>query len=144
MPYSIDEVQHVTSECTTCAKIKPWFFNSPNNILICSTALFQHLSVDYKGLILISLHANCRRGIQLISFAFPCRDCSSQTAIQCLMTIFSTFRLPSFIHSNQGTSFMSGEFKEFPLRLGIGSSNTTAKEGTANVSTIIALYGTPF
>ena len=40
MPYLIDEVRRVTSECTTCAKIKPQFFNSPNDILIRSTAPF--------------------------------------------------------------------------------------------------------
>ena len=119
MPYLIDKVWRVTSECTTCAKIKLRFFNSPYNILTRSTVLFQRLSVDYKGPIPIS-SSGCRYILTVIDeysqfpFAFPC-DCSSQTAIQCPMTIFSIFGLPSFIHSDRGTSFMLEEFKQFLL-----------------------------
>ena len=134
MPYSIDEVQRVRSECTTCAIIKSRFFNSPNNILIRSTALFQRLSVAYKGPILIS-SSGCRYMLTVVDeysrFAFPCHDCSSQTAIQCLMAIFSIFGLPSFIHADRRSLFMS-EFKQFHLRLGIGSSNTTAYNPRGN------------
>ena len=54
MPYSLDEVRRVTSECTTCARIKPQFFDSATNILIHSTAPFQRLSIDYKGPIPVS------------------------------------------------------------------------------------------
>ena len=137
MPYSIDEVRHVTSEYTTCAKIKPRFFNSPNNILIRSTAPFQCLSVDYKGPIPIS-SSGCRYMLTVVDeysrfpFAFPCHDWSSQTPIPCLMTIFSIFGLPSFIYSNPGTSFMLGEFKQFLLWFGIRSSNTTAYNPRVN------------
>ena len=137
MPYSINEVRRMTSECTTCAKIKPRFFNFPNDILIRSTAPFQCLSVDYKGPIPIS-SSGCRYMLTVVNeysqfpFAFPCYDCTSQTAIQCLMTIFSIFRLPLFIHSDRGTLFMSGEFKQFLLWLGIGSSNITAYNPRGN------------
>ena len=137
MSYSIDEVRCVTSECTIYAKIKPWFFNSLNNILNRSTVLFQRLSVDYKGPISIS-SSGCRYILTVIDeysrihFAFSRRDCSSQTAILCLMTIFSIFGLPSFIHSDRGTLFMSEEFKQFLLWLGIGSSNTTAYNPRVN------------
>ena len=65
-------------------------------------------------------------------FAFSCHYSSSLTAIQCLMTIFSIFGHPSFIHSDRETLFMSGEFKQFLLRLGIGSSNTTAYNPRGN------------
>ncbi len=137
MPYSLDEVRRVTSECTTCAKIKPQFFDSTSNVLIRSTAPFQRLSIDYKGPVPVS-PTGYRYILTVIDeysrfpFAFPCRDCSSQTAIQCLTSIFSIFGLPSFIHSDRGTSFMSGEFKQFLTRLGIAFSNTTAYNPNGN------------
>ena len=152
MPYSIDEVRRVTSECTTCAKIKPQFFNSPNNILIHSTAPFQRLSVDYKGPILISSSGCCYiltvvDEYSRFPFAFSCPDCSSQTVIQCLITIFFlSSDFPRLSIPTRELCLCRGNSNNSYCSLGLNPATLLliTQEGTANVSAITALYGTPF
>ena len=129
LPFSIDEVRRITSECQTCAKLKPRFYSPSHTPLIRATAPFQRLSIDFKGPLPAS---NSYRYILTVideysrfPFAFPCRDVSSQTVRNCLLELFYLFGLPSFIHSDRGAAFMSAEIKEFFQRLGIVSSRTT-------------------
>ena len=44
-------------------------------------------------------------------FAFPCRDMTTSTVIQCLSQLFCLFGLPLYVHSDRDTSFMSKELK---------------------------------
>ena len=120
----------MTSECTTCAKIKPRFHNPGDTPLVRATAPFQRLSIDFKGPLPLSPSSH-RYLLTIVDeysrfpFAFPCRDISSRCVITCLTELFSIFGLPSFIHSDRGASFMSQDVKMFLQKLGIASSRTT-------------------
>ena len=57
-------------------------------------------------------------------FAFPCKNLSAKTVIECLTSLFCTFGFPCYIHSDRGASFMSRELKAFLLIRGIASSRT--------------------
>lgn len=48
-----------------------------------------------------------------------------QTVIQSLNQIFIVFGMPSYIHSDRGTSFLSKEVREYLTNLGIATSRTT-------------------
>jgi len=37
-------------------------------------------------------------------FAFPCRDVSAKTAIQCLTQLFCLFGMPGYVHSDRGSA----------------------------------------
>ncbi|XP_054259839.1 uncharacterized protein LOC128984533 [Macrosteles quadrilineatus] len=65
-------------------------------------------------------------------FAFPCSDMSSSTVKSKLKTLFSTFGVPSYIHSDRGTSFMSQDLKSYLNSLGISTSRTTAYNPAGN------------
>lgn len=58
-------------------------------------------------------------------FAFPCPNMSTTTVIKCLEQIFSLCGMPNFIHSDQGTSFMSKDLKTYLSQKGIATSRTT-------------------
>ena len=130
LPFSVGEVRRVTSECPTCAKIKPRFLNPGDTPLVRATAPFQRLSIDFKGPLPQgpSLHRYILTVVDEYSrfpFAFPCRDISSRSVISCLTELFSMFGLPSFIHSDRGAAFMSDDIKRFLQKLGVASSRTT-------------------
>ena len=130
LPFSVSDVRRVTSECLTCAKIKPRFHKPDATPLIRASAPFQRLSVDFKGPL-----PDCASSFRYIftvvdeysrfPFAFACRDMSANTVIRCLTQLFSLFGLPSFIHSDRGATFLSGDVKQFLLRYGIAASRTT-------------------
>lgn len=130
LPFSVSDVRRVTSECVTCAKIKPRFHKPDATSLIRASAPFQRLSVDFKGPL-----PDCASSFRYIftvvdeysrfPFAFPCRDMSAATVIRCLTELFSMFGLPSFVHSDRGASFLSSDVKQFLLRYGIAASRTT-------------------
>ena len=130
LPYSIEEVRKVTSDCSTCARLKPKFFKPNHNPLVRATAPFQRLSIDFKGPLPPS-STSYRYILTIIDeysrfpFAYPCRDISSKTVKACLLELFSLFGLPSFVHSDRGAAFMSDEVKQFLQGLGIVSSRTT-------------------
>ena len=130
LPYSIEEVRKMTSECSTCARMKPKFFNPSQTPLIRATSPFQRLSIDFKGPLPASSTAY-RYIFTVIDeysrfpFAFPCRDVSSKTVKSCLLELFSLCGLPSFVHSDRGAAFMSEDVKHFFRGLGIVSSRTT-------------------
>ena len=46
-------------------------------------------------------------------------------AERCLTELFSIFGLPSYVHSDRGSSFMSEDVKQFFMRHGIATSRTT-------------------
>ena len=129
LPYSMEEVRHVTSACSVCAKIKPRFYVPKDTTLIRATAPFHRISMDFKGPLPSSSSSN-RYLLTIVDeysrfpFAYPCRDISSATVIRCLTDLFSLFGLPTFVHSDRGQSFMSGAVKKFLLDHGVSSSRT--------------------
>ena len=129
LPFSINEVRQMTKDCQICAQNKPKFQRLSNSHLIKATQPFERLSVDFKG----PLPSN-NKNVYLLDiideysrfpFAFPCPDTKSSTVISCLNQLFSMFGMPSYIHSDQGSSFMSQELKQYLLSKNVATSRST-------------------
>ena len=58
-------------------------------------------------------------------FAFLCRNMESGTVIRCLTELFTTFGLPSYIHSDNAKSFNSQEFANYLNSRGVSTSYTS-------------------
>lgn len=128
LPYSANDVRQMTALCPVCAEIKPRFLKVKGQ-LIKATSPLERLNIDFKG----PLPSNSSNKYILtiideysrFPFAYPCKDMSSSTVINCLKDLFLTFGQPLYIHSDRGTSFMSEEFKTFLRNSNIASSRTT-------------------
>lgn len=135
LPFSVEEIKRITSQCSVCAELKPRFCKSKGT-LIKATSCFERLNIDFKGPL---PSATRNRYILTIvdeysrfPFAFPCPDVTSKTVIDCLLELFSVFGNPSFIHSDRGSSFMSKELKSFLMDRGVATSRTTAYNPAGN------------
>ena len=49
LPFSIEDVKKICSDCKICAELKPQFFRLPNGKLIKATHPMERLSIDFKG-----------------------------------------------------------------------------------------------
>ena len=49
LPYSMEDVKRVTSNCRICAELKPAFFKPSNPPLVKAVRPFERLSMDFKG-----------------------------------------------------------------------------------------------
>ena len=134
LPFSVEDIKRVCNECFTCAKLKPKFFASYKNTLIKATRPWERISVDFKGpvsgtkpYILIVVDEYSR-----FPFAFPCKDQSATTIMNCLSQLFVLFGLPMCVHSDRGAGFMAKEFKEYLTIRGISTSNSTPYHPTGN------------
>ncbi|KRZ72456.1 Retrovirus-related Pol polyprotein from transposon 17.6 [Trichinella papuae] len=81
LPYTIGEIQRITTSCRVCAELKPRFFKGDSGKLIKATAPFERLNIDFKGPL---PSASSNRYILTVvdeysrfPFAFPCPDISS-------------------------------------------------------------------
>ncbi|XP_064109531.1 uncharacterized protein LOC135217506 [Macrobrachium nipponense] len=89
----------------------------------------ERLSIDFKGP--LPSTTNNKYILTVIDeysrfpFVFPCPNMHSKTVIKCLESIFSLCGMPSFIHSDQGPSFMSQELKMYLSQKGVATSKTT-------------------
>ena len=136
LPFSMEDVKQVVSQCITCAEIKPNFFKPKYTPLIKSSKPFERLSIDYKG----PLPSDTRNRYLLtivdeysrFPFAFPCTDMLATTVKKCLIEIFFIFGEPGFVHSDRGRSFISDLLKSFLLQNGIGSSHSSAYNPRGN------------
>lgn len=125
LPYSLDEVKRMTSECPICAEVKPRFVKHQGH-LIKATSPMERLNIDFKG----SVPSNSRNHYILtvvdeysrFPFAFPCPDLTSATVIKCLSKLFNMFGLPAFVHSDRGSSFLSHELTSFLHSKGVATS----------------------
>lgn len=128
MPYSLEDVRKMTAGCHICRQLKPQFFKNTGT-LIKATAPFERLSMDFKG----PLPSSTRNKYLLtivdeysrFPFAYPCPDMSSKTVIRCLSNLFSIFGMPSYVHTDRGSSFVSEELKLYFQSKGIATSRTT-------------------
>lgn len=135
LPYSIDDVKEVCSKCITCSEMKPRYAKGTGR-LIKATRPFERLNMDFKG----PLQSSSRNKYILVlideysrfPFAFPCPDMTTNTVIKHLTSLFSLFGVPSYIHSDRGTSFMSSALKNFLLSKGIASSRTSPYNPAGN------------
>lgn len=136
LPYSVDDVKRMTKNCSVCSELKPRYHKPATVGLIKATAPFERLNIDFKGP-LPSLTKN-KYILTIIDefsrfpFAYACTDTSSRSVIQCLCHLFSIFGMPSYVHSDRGTSFMSSDIKNFLHGKGIATSRTTAYNPTGN------------
>ena len=129
LPFSVDDVQCMTQTCKQCQECKPQYYSPEPSHLMKATQPFQTLNLDFKG----PLPSNNRSRSMLtiinehsqFTFAFPCEDISAQTVIKCLSTLFSVFGMPTFIHTDRGSGFMSSELKNVLLQKGISTSRTS-------------------
>ena len=129
LPYSMEDVKQVVSQCRVCAHIKPNFFRPTNPPLIQAKKPFDWLSIDFKGPLpsttvnkyLLTVVDEYSR----FPFAFPCKDMVSSTVIKHLSDSFSVFGLCGYVHSDRGPSLVSKELRTWLLGLGIGYSNSS-------------------
>ena len=130
MPYSIENVRAVVRSCQVSSEMKPRFVRSAPQTLIKASQPFERLSVDFKGPLPSSFRNRYLLTVvdeySLFPFTFPCAVVAAATVIKHLTNLFSVFGNPSFVHSDQGTAFMSEELKRFLHSRGIATSQTTA------------------
>ena len=130
MRYTVENVRAIVQACQVCSKMKPRFIKRAPQTLIKASQPFERLSIDFEG----PLPSSSRNRYLLtvvveysrFHFAFPCADVAAATVIKHLTNLFSVFGNPSFVHSEQGTAFMSEELKGFLYSRGIATSRTIA------------------
>ena len=87
------------------------------------------LSIDFKGPLPSATQNHYLLTVvdeySRFPFAFPCPNMHAQTVIRCLEVIFGLCGMPSYIHSDRGSSFMSQELKTYLSQKGIATSKTT-------------------
>ena len=129
LPFSVDDVKRITSSCAVCQVCKPQFFKPPVSHLIKATQPFERLNIDFKGPLPSSTSNKYMLTIvdefSRFPFAFPCRDVSSNTVINCFNTLGSIFGMPAYTHSDRGSSFMSAELRQYLHSKGVATSRTS-------------------
>ena len=127
LPFTLEEIRRVCRECKVCAELKPRFFKPEQGTLIKATRPWERIAIDFKGpvkgrysYLLVVIDEFSR-----FPFAFPCRDVTAKTVIDCLMRLFCLFGLPGYVHSDRGAAFMSSELREFLLSRNVATSRTT-------------------
>lgn len=136
LPYSLEDVKRVTSQCTICARLKPNYYKPDNPALIKSTQPLERISIDFKGpLPSVSKNKYILTIVDEYSrfpFAYPCKNIDTGTVKQCLSEFFALFGTPGYIHSDRGRSFISENLREFLISQGIGSSFSAAYNPRGN------------
>ena len=128
LPYSIQDIKTMTSNCEICVELKPIFHKSCGT-LIKATQPFERLNIDFKGpLPSASVNKYILTVVDEYSrypFALPCKDMNSSTVILCFRQLFSLFGTPAYIHSYRAPNLLSKEVKYFLCKHGIASSKTS-------------------
>ncbi|XP_047137877.1 uncharacterized protein LOC124814332 [Hydra vulgaris] len=135
-PYSVEDVKQICRDCRICKEIKPKYYR-PNDVhLIKATQPFERISIDFKGPLPSSTPKQYMLTIvgeySRFPFAYPVKDMTTQTIINCLAELFSMFGMPSYVYSDRGSSLMSSELKHWFLSKGIATSKTTLYNPTGN------------
>ena len=58
-------------------------------------------------------------------FVYACNDMKTSTVIKKLTDLFCVLGFPSYVHSDQGSNFMSYELQSWLQNMGIPTSRTT-------------------
>ncbi|XP_054266993.1 uncharacterized protein LOC128989150 [Macrosteles quadrilineatus] len=129
LPYSIEDVRRMTASCSVCAEVKPRFYQKTPSTLIHAMAPFERLNIDFKGPIpSVTRNKYILTVVDEFSrypFAIPCSDTSASSVIKALTSIFTIFGMPAFVHSDQGSAFMSKELSDFLHSKGIATSRSS-------------------
>lgn len=137
MAYSVEDIKRMTSQCNICSHVKPKFHRSQSVPLIKATQPFERLSIDFKGPLPSSSSQN-KYLLTIVDefsrfpFAFPCKDMTSGTVINCLTQLFAIFGMPAYIHSDNGPSFISEELRSWLQEKGIACSRSTVYNPRGN------------
>ena len=136
LPFSVEDVKRMTASCKICCECKPRYYTSSDMHLIKATQPFERLNLDFKGPLPTQ---NQNKYILTVvdefsrfPFAFPCKDVSTASVIEHLRTLFGVFGMPSYVHSDRGSAFMSAELKSFLHEKGIAASRTTSYNPAGN------------
>ena len=97
---------------------------------------FERISIDFKGpLLSVSKNKYLLVIVDEFSrfpFAYACPDIKSATAIEKLTYLFSIFGFPGYVHTDQGSSFMSFELKLWLHNFGVPTSRTNRYNPSGN------------
>ena len=110
LPFSQAQVKQITDTCPSCLYLKPKFPKSQGT-LIKAILPFQHLNVDFKGPLPTSKNGNSYL-LTIIDeysrfpFAYPSKDMTSRTMLNCFNHLFSIFGMPGMVHSDRGPNFL--------------------------------------
>ena len=128
LPNSIADVKQITESCSDCCELKPAFLKT-SGTLINATQPFQRLNVDFKGPLPSSTQYKYLFTVvdeySRFPFAFPCKDMTSSTVVQCFSQLFSIFGMPNYVHSDRAPDLISGEIKNYLNSHGIATSRTS-------------------
>ena len=120
LPYSLGNVEKMTSACAICCEIKPKFFKLPIVNLFKSSQPFERFSMDFKGPLpsktknhYIFTVVDVDEFSQFF-FVFICKDTSSCTVISCLRSLFSLFGFPAIVHSDNAKCFIPNRLHTLP------------------------------
>lgn len=136
LPFSTEDVKRECSSCRICAEIKPNFYRPSPSTLIKSTQPMERWSIDFKGPVPSATQNSYMLTVideySRFPFAIPCPNMNASTVIRCLGQLFSLCGVPSFVHSDRGSSFVSREVKEYLTKLGVATSRSTPYHPTGN------------
>ena len=133
--------------CMLCLCRAETTFSSIKWDTIKATQSFEWLNIDFKG----PLPSSSKNKYMLtivdefsrFPFVFPCQDINSSAVIKCLCQLFAIFGMPSYMHSDRGSSLISEELKQFSVD---GELQQVEQAGIIhkamdNVNTIMELFG---
>ena len=136
LPYSMQDVKNMTGKCRICAELKPQFLRPVNPPLIKATQPFERISIDFKGplpsVTQNKYFLNVVDEYSRFPFVFPSKNMESSTIIEHLGQLFSIFGLPGYVHSDNGPSLISGEFRNWLISMGIPYSNSAGYNPKGN------------
>ena len=137
LPFSLSDVKNVIQACKDCSEVKASFLKPENKMnLLKATQPFERISIDFKGpLLSVSKNKYLLVIVDEFSrflFAYACPDIKSATVIEKLTHLFSIFGFPGYVHSDQGSSFMSFELKSWLHNFGVPTSTTNRYNPAGN------------
>ena len=112
---------------------------------------FERISIDFKDPLPSSKLSGNKFILTIIDefsrfpFAFVCKDTSSESAIRCLIELFTTYGVPGTIHSDNGPAFVSKQMREFYYKHGTNTSTTSMyhPQGNGQVERLNGQFGKP-
>ena len=109
--------------------LKPKFPKSQGT-LIKAISPFQCFNVDFKGPLPTSRNGNSYLltiidEYSCFPFAYPCKDMTSRTILNCFKHLFSIFGMLDMVHSDRGPNFLSTETTNYLHSKGIATSRTS-------------------
>ena len=129
LPFSTEDVKKTCASCKICASLTPQFYRPEEVSLVKATQPMERLSIDFKGPV-----PSTARNTYILTvvdeyshfpFAFPCPNMHAKTVIKYLETVFNLCGMPSFVQSDQGSSFLSQELKMYLSQKDVATSRTT-------------------